>query len=84
MKKLRIILAFGIVTAFAAVLIMAADDKKPAEEKNPVGCDCGKDKDGKVCGVDKDCCCTGKKATKPQVDTEKKDEKKSPAKGGSN
>ncbi len=90
MKTLRLVLALGFLSAFAIGLARAADDKKPAEAKNPAGCDCGTDKDGKVCGVDKDCCCTGQKATKTadkkddkgEKKSEKKDEKKDAKKTG--
>jgi hypothetical protein len=78
MKSLRLLITLGFITALTPVLVTAADDKKPAEAKT---CDCGKDKDGKACGVDKDCCCTGAKATKAAdhkdgKKEEKKDEKK--------
>ncbi len=58
MKTLRIA---GVVFALLTMVspFVRADDKK-ADEKT---CDCAKDKDGKVCGKDKDCCCTGDKAT---------------------
>jgi hypothetical protein len=69
-------LVAGIFFAVLCAASLAADPKPAAEDKNPAGCDCGKDKDGKVCGVDKDCCCTGQKATKPASKSEKKDEKK--------
>ncbi len=65
MKIIRFLLALSFVSAgFVAGSAFAGECKS---EKS---CDCGKDKDGKACGVDKDCCCTGKKA-------EKKPEKKS-------
>jgi len=64
MKTLRFLATFALVSAFTAPFALAAD--APKEEKStPKGCDCEKDKDGKVCGVDKDCCCTGKKCEKP-------------------
>jgi hypothetical protein len=68
MKSLRFILALAFASALTLPAVRAADDKskaKPTEKS----CDCAKDKDGKVCGQDKDCCCTGEKA-KP---AEKKD-----------
>jgi hypothetical protein len=61
MKILRFLLALGFVSTLFTGVAFAGDKKS---------CDCEKDKDGKTCGVDKDCCCTGKKA-------EKKPEKKS-------
>jgi hypothetical protein len=42
-----------------------------AAPKAKAACDCPKDKDGKVCGTDKDCCCTGAKACKPDQKCEK-------------
>ena len=78
MKFFHTILALGFAAALFATAF--AGDNQPAEAKNPEGCNCGKDKESKVCGVDKDCCCTGKKATKPASKEGKKDEKKSEAK----
>ena len=79
-KFLHPILTLGFGAALFATAFAA--DNQPTEAKNPEGCNCGKDKDGKVCGVDKDCCCTGKKATKPAGKEDKKDGKKSDAKDG--
>lgn len=63
MKTLRLLAVLSIGSAFFAPFSFAADkNEKPAEKV----CDCEKDKDGKACGVDKDCCCTGKKATKAE------------------
>ena len=59
MKTIRFFAAFALLSAFASPFVRAEDPKK--EEKV---CDCAKDKEGKECGVDKDCCCTGKKAEK--------------------
>ena len=73
--SLRSLLALLFSGALLTVAF-AADQKPAAEDKNPAGCDCGKDKDGKVCGVDKDCCCTGQKATKPAKKDDSKDGKK--------
>lgn len=61
MKSLRFFLALAIASLLTTAVAQAADDKAKAEEKS---CDCCKDKDGKECGKDKDCCCTGKKAEK--------------------
>lgn len=61
MKTLRFFSALFIASALAAPFVSAEDTKK----EQPAGCDCAKDKNGKVCGVDKDCCCTGKKCEKP-------------------
>lgn len=81
MKTLRLLLALGFASTVFAQAVRAADDKKaPAKEEKT--CDCGKDSDGKVCGVDKDCCCTGEKATKSaDKKDDKKDQKKDAKKG---
>lgn len=84
MNKFRFLLSLCLVSALTTGFALAADQKKD-EAKEEKACDCGKDKDGKTCGVDKDCCCTGKKATKAddkkaEKKGEKPDEKK-PAKG---
>ncbi len=69
MKHLRFLLVLGCALSFG-LTVRAADEKE--KPKQPAGCDCAKDKDGKTCGVEKDCCCTGSKASCP---VEKKDEK---------
>ena len=74
MKSIRFLLALAVASFVTTVVAHAADDKAKSEEKT---CDCGKDKDGKVCAKDKDCCCTGKKAEKSSdKPAEKKEEKK--------
>ena len=70
MKSLRFLLALALAGFLTTAFARAADDKAKTEEKT---CDCAKDKDGKVCGKDKDCCCTGQKCDK---DAAKSDEKK--------
>jgi hypothetical protein len=67
MKTIRFLAALLIASTLVAPFALADDAKKSDKEEKM--CDCAKDKDGKACGVDKDCCCTGKKATKS---TEKK------------
>jgi hypothetical protein len=74
MKIFRVTVALLFYSTFFWAA-RGADSKPAAEDKNPAGCDCGKDKDGKVCGVDKDCCCTGQKATKPTKKDDKADKK---------
>jgi hypothetical protein len=55
----RSFLALALVALFAGSFAFAeAKSEKPA--KAP--CGCAIKKDGKVCGVDSDCCCTGEKA----------------------
>lgn len=66
MKTLRFLATFTMVSSFAGPFALAADSAKTEEKTPPKGCDCEKDKDGKVCGVDKDCCCTGKKCGKTE------------------
>lgn len=61
MKSLRFLLALALAGLCSATLLRATDDKAKSAEKT---CDCPKDKDGKVCGKDKDCCCTGEKCDK--------------------
>ncbi len=63
MKKLRFLVALSWASLLISGSAIAADQAKD-QEKAKTSCDCGKDKDGKACGVDKDCCCTGAKATK--------------------
>ena len=72
MKSLRFLLALAFASTLALTIARAHDDKDKAAEKT---CDCPKDKDGKVCGKDKDCCCTGKKC---ELTGEKKAEEKKP------
>ena len=76
MKTVLRLLLTGVFSVALCAASLAADQKPAAEDKNPAGCDCGKDKDGKVCGVDKDCCCTGQKATRPAKKDDPKDGKK--------
>ena len=72
MKSLRFLLALALAGFLTSAMVRAADDKAKSAEKT---CDCAKDKDGKVCGKDKDCCCTGKKC---ELTGEKKAEEKKP------
>jgi hypothetical protein len=69
MKYLRFSTALFIASAGLAAYAAAGDKTK--DSKTAAACECAKDKEGKACGVDKDCCCTGKKAEK------KPEEKKS-------
>ena len=78
MKTLRFLLALSGASLLLAGYAFAADkDDAKDKPKDSAACTCEKDKDGKVCGTDKDCCCTGAKASK---DDQKKDEKKDDAK----
>jgi hypothetical protein len=62
MNLLRPLLAFFSALALAGSLAFAegalSDKAKPAK----AACGCPVGKDGKTCGIDKDCCCTGEKA----------------------
>ncbi len=65
MKTLRFLLALSWASLLLSSYAFAEDkDQAKNQDKPKTSCDCGKDKDGKACGVDKDCCCTGAKATK--------------------
>jgi hypothetical protein len=75
MKTLRTLLALAFATALAGSVAFADDHGKATEAKpEKAACGCVVKKDGKVCGVDSDCCCTGEKATGKKA--EKKSEKK--------
>jgi hypothetical protein len=63
MKTLLRLSLASAALAFIAVAAQASSEAKSSEakpEKAVCGCVTGADK--KVCGVDKDCCCTGEKA----------------------
>lgn len=81
MKPLRSLLALTFAALFAGSVALADQDAAgKSTESKPAKADCGcaTGKDGKVCGVDKDCCCSGEKA-KGRAE-EKKPEEKKPAK----
>jgi hypothetical protein len=88
MKTLRFLLALSGASLLLSGYAFAADKDQSKDQDKPkaAACDCAKDKDGKACGVDKDCCCTGAKATKtdsskqdqPKQDQPKQDEPKKP------
>ncbi len=71
MNRLRSILA--LASAFTlATAAFAADGAqcKPSDEKAAKApCGCAIKDNAKVCGVDKDCCCTGEKASKTSAKT---------------
>jgi hypothetical protein len=76
MKTLRFLLALSGASLLLAGYAFAGDKDNAQDKDKPkdqAACTCGKDKDGKACGTDKDCCCTGAKASK---DDQKKDETK--------
>lgn len=83
MKTLRFLLALSCASVLLAGYAFAGDKDQCKGQDNAndkPACTCGKDKDGKVCGVDKDCCCTGAKACKDNQkqddNNQKQDEKK--------
>ncbi len=86
MKTLRFLFALSGASLLLSGYAFAADkDQSKDQDKPKAACDCGKDKDGKACGTDKDCCCTGAKATKtdskqdqPKPDQPKQEEPKKP------
>jgi hypothetical protein len=83
MKIHRFLLAFSCAFLLLASYAFAGD-KDPCKDKDTskdqAACTCPKDKDGKVCGTDKDCCCTGAKACKDGQKNQKQDVKKDDAK----
>jgi hypothetical protein len=79
MKTLRFLLALTGASLLLSGYAFAADKDQPKDQDKPkAACDCGKDKDGKVCGVDKDCCCTGAKATKTDTKADTKQDQPKP------
>lgn len=62
MKLIRSILALAFATAIAGSVAFSAADEQKAAKPEKAPCGCVVKKDGKVCGVDSDCCCTGEKA----------------------
>jgi hypothetical protein len=68
MKTIRLISSLAFALLLLAPVMRAedaADPKKPAKAE----CGCPTGADGKVCGVDKDCCCNGTKATHANAKT---------------
>ncbi len=72
MKSLKALLALVAVCAFGGSLALAEATAKA--DKAACGCTTGAD--AKVCGTDKDCCCTGEKADKKAEKAAAKAEKK--------
>lgn len=58
MKNLRLFIALAFAAALVTPFLRAGDEK--AKEKAEACCSCPKDKDGKECGKDKECCCKAK------------------------
>ena len=59
MKSFRLITAL-VFTAALITPAVHAGEKAKDEKKAEAACSCGKDKDGKECGKDKECCCKAK------------------------
>lgn len=77
MKAIRSLLALAFASLFASTVVLAEHhDEKKSESKAACGCVTGAD--GKACGVDKACCCSGEKAKDASADkkAEKKADKK--------
>ncbi len=77
MKTIRLISAL----AFASLLlapVMRAEDAAAPKKTGKAECGCPTGSDAKECGVDKDCCCNGAKAT--HANDKKDDAKKDDAK----
>jgi hypothetical protein len=70
MKTLRLLVALVPAIVLVSPVVRASDDK--VKDKAEAVCHCGKDKDGKECGKDKECCCKAKE----HCDDKKAGEKK--------
>ena len=76
MKTLRSLLALAFAAAFATTAAFADHHGKKADAKpEKAACGCVVKADGKVCGVDSDCCCTGEKAKGKDKAAKKADKK---------
>jgi hypothetical protein len=66
MNRLRSLLVLASAFTLATAAFAAdGDQRKPSDGKAAKApCGCAIKDNAKVCGVDKDCCCTGEKATK--------------------
>ena len=66
MKPIKSLLALSLASFFAlsAALADATTATPAAEAAAKAACGCAVGADKKVCGTDKDCCCTGAKAKK--------------------
>jgi hypothetical protein len=61
MKRTSLLAVVLFAASLAVPAFVMAGEEKPKEAP---ACGCAKSEDGKACGVDKDCCCTGEKAKK--------------------
>ncbi|MEO0055429.1 MAG: hypothetical protein RLZZ50_1376 [Verrucomicrobiota bacterium] len=84
MKSIRSLAALLFAFAIAGSVAFAGhhEEKKSDSKPAKAACGCETGKDGKVCGTDKDCCCSGEKA-KGKSDEKKaeKSDKKSARSG---
>lgn len=63
MNSLRSLLALALAAVLSSAAAFAEHhDSKSGEKSVKAACGCATGKDGKECGVDKDCCCSGEKA----------------------
>lgn len=64
MKSFRALAALLFAAVFAGSVAFAAhhEEKKSDSKPAKAACGCETGADGKVCGTDKDCCCSGEKA----------------------
>lgn len=80
MNTLRSLLALAFAAAFAGTVALAEhhEEKKSDAKASKAACGCVTGTDGKVCGTDKACCCSGEKAKGASADkkAEKTEEKK--------
>jgi hypothetical protein len=75
MKLIQSIIALAFATALTGSVAFADDHGKKSEAKpEKAPCGCVVKQDGKVCGVDSDCCCSGEKA-KGKSEEKKADKK---------
>ncbi len=61
MNPFRLIIALAIASMLTTAFLKADESQKQTKEKSETVCSCGKDKEGKECGKDKECCCKPKK-----------------------
>lgn len=80
MKMIRSLFVLLFAGALAGSIALADHHESKKSDAKPAkaACGCAVGKDGKVCGVDKDCCCSGEKAKKGKAE-DKKPEADKPA-----
>ena len=61
MKSLKFIITLLFASALTLSVAQAGEATGECKDKAEKCCECGVDKDGKVCGKDKECCCAAKK-----------------------